>query len=375
MKRLAAALAVLALVATSLMSIRQAHAEEIVVVQVAPFTGNLAPTGRDIHKGAKLYFDAVNARGGINGHRIRFVSYDDGYKTDLTVQRVQEAIARDRPIAILGLVGTGNVEALVKRDILRGIPVVGVRTGASSVRADPQIFHLRASYADETGKIIDHLATLSYNRIAVLYQGDGFGEEGLAGVNAAMRRHKLQLVAAAAYEKNTVKVEAAVAAIRKAAPQAVVMISNTAASAEFVKRMREAGDNCALYAVSVTDLHQVMERIGEKTARGLAVAQVMPNPARGSVPLVKELGQLVAQSGDPEARVTFTSVEGYLMAKTLVEGLRRAGKAPTRLSLHRALSGVQDWDAGGLTVSFTGGALEGVRHVELSMLGKGGLYQ
>src|SRR5207253_7083256 len=110
----------------------------------------------------------------------------------------------------------------------------------STVRTDSNIFHLRASYADETSKIVDHLATLTYNRIAVLYQGDGFGEEGLAGVNAAMKRHNLKLVAAAPYEKNTVKVEPAVAAIRAATPQAIVMIANTAASAEFVKRMREA---------------------------------------------------------------------------------------------------------------------------------------
>src|SRR5436190_12147476 len=154
------------------------------------------------------------------------------------------------------------------------------------------------------------------------------------------------------------------------------MVSNAAASAEFVKRMREGGDNSALYPVSVTDAQQLMQRIGEQNARGLAVAQVMPNPALAGTGLVKELGRLVQASGDKEAKVTFTSVEGYLMAKTLVEGLRRAGRNPTRASLIAALESVREWDAGGVTVDFRGPRHEGVRLVELSMLGRGGrLFQ
>ena len=353
-------------------------AGDIVIAQVAPFTGNLAPTGRDINIGARLYFDEVNAQGGVNGNKIRFVAYDDGYKTEQTVKLVRESIQRDRPIALMGLVGTGNVEAIVKQKVLaeNGLPVVGVRTGATTVRSDPYIFHLRASYADETSKIIDHLATLTYSRIAVLYQADSFGEEGLAGVNAAMKRHNLKLVTAAPYEKNTTNVEAAVKAIIAAAPQAVVMVSNTAASAEFVKQMRGAGNYAALYAVSVTDGNQLMDKIGEKYARGLAVAQVMPNPALSSVRLVKELSRLVEQSGNKEARVTFTSVEGYLMAKVLVEGLKRAGRTPTRESLARGLESLTGWDSGGLTVKFGSGVRDGVSYVDLTMVGRGGkLYQ
>jgi ABC-type branched-subunit amino acid transport system substrate-binding protein len=249
-----------------------------------------------------------------------------------------------------------------------------MRTGARSVReaSNPYLFHVRASYDDETGKMVETLITMGFNRFGVLYQNDPFGKEGLAGIEVALARRGLKPDVRVSYEKNTTEVAAAVKAVAKADPQAVIMVSNTLASAAFVKTVREAGYQGQILAVSVTDPGQVFEKIGGEASHGLVVSQVMPNPERREIPVVKEAARALESGGTKGVKLNYTMLEGYIYAKVLVEGLRGAGSNPTRASLQTALSRLRGFDVGGLVFDYGDGRREGARFVDLTIIGRGG---
>jgi len=194
---------------------------DLTVVQVAPLSGPLADTGLLLQQGANLAFQEANAKGGIHGQKIRLISKDDGYKVDETLRLVKEAgSATDKPVAFLGLVGTGNMAALVQKKLIDdlGIPVVGVRTGASALRnpSHPLVYHLRASYTAEVDKLVEVASSIGGKRFGVFYQDDPFGQDGLEAMKKAIAKRNLELVASGAYEKNTTQVEAAVDTLLKA---------------------------------------------------------------------------------------------------------------------------------------------------------------
>ena len=353
-----------------------ACAATIVIGQVAPYSGPLAPTGSHVGAGAQLYFERINATGGIHGAKIRLVTKDDGYKVAETVKLTRELLKQANPIALVGLVGTGNVGALVKDGVLADadIPVVGIRSGALSLVSPvvPQLFHTRASYSAEVEKIAQQLATTGVKRVAVLYQDDPFGLDGLAGAEKSISRYSLQLVVKAAYEKNTTKVDAAVKAITAAQPQAVIMVSNTAASAEFVKQSRAAGNDAQLLALSVTDGPQLVQRIGKEAAHGLGLVQVVPDPASRALAITRELQDDYKKFAPKGIDLNHTLLEGYLAGKVLAEGLRRAGPNPTRKRLREALEAMRDYDAGGLLIRFSPSSHSGSEFLDITILNREG---
>ena len=351
-------------------------AAEIVIGQIAAFSGPLAPTGTHMRAGVQLYFDAVNAEGGIHGARIRLLSKDDGYKSEETVRLAREMIKESQPLAFIGFVGTGNVEAILDQNILSeaGIPLVAVRTGSESLvrRNDPFLFMTRASYAEEVGKITDQYITTGYIRIAVFYQDDPFGKDVLQSAEQLIKNAGGTLVAKGAYAKNTTDVAAAVKIIAAAKPQAVILIANTAASAEFLKQSREAGSLAQHVALSTTDAAQVVQRIGANKAEGLALTQVVPDPNSHTVALIREIQNNFAKFKPRDVTLNHTFVEGYLGAMVLGEALRRAGPNPTRKKLRDTLEALKNYDAGGVFISFSPKRHAGSRFVDITILNRAG---
>jgi branched-chain amino acid transport system substrate-binding protein len=351
-------------------------AGEIVIGQVAAFSGPLAPTGSHMRAGAQLCFDAVNAEGGIHGATLRLISKDDGYKSDETVRLARAMLKESQPLAFIGFVGTGNVEAMLEQKVLSeaGIPLIAVRSGAASLvrRNDPFLFITRASYAEEVEKITEQYVTTGYTRFAILFQNDAFGLDVLASAEQAITRAGGFLVAKGSYAKNTTEVEAAVKTIGAAKPQAVIMIANTAASAEFVKQSRAAGYFAQFVALSVTDAAQVVSRIGADKAEGLVLTQVVPDPNSRAVPLIREVQDNFAKFAPKEVTANHTFVEGYLGAKVLVEALRRAGPNPTRKKLRDTLEAMKNYDAGGVFITFSANRHAGSRFVDITILNRAG---
>lgn len=353
-----------------------ASASEIVLGQVAPFSGPLAPTGAGYRSGINLYIAATNASGGIHGNRLKLLSIDDEYKSEQTVKLAREMIRDSKPLALIGVVGTGNVDALLKEKVLEesDTPLIGVRTGASALvnSGNPLLFFTRASYADEISKIVELYTMTGNTRFAVLYQNDGFGQDGLASAEKIVAQFKGQIVAKGSYEKNTTDVAAAVKTIAAASPQTVIMVSNTAASAEFVKQMRAVGSVSQLTTLSTTDGPQVVAKIGANLAKGLAITQVVPAPSNLVVPLIKEFQAAHKRFAPPDTPMNHTMIEGYLAAKIVGEGIRKAGSNPTHKQLRDALKSLRAFDAGGITVNFSGASQAGVQFVDITILNREG---
>ncbi|RZI43135.1 ABC transporter substrate-binding protein [Herbaspirillum sp. HC18] len=351
-------------------------ADEIVVGQVAPLSGVLADTGKDMVLGVKVYFDHVNDQGGINGRKIRHVVKDDGYKVEETVRLTREAIDRDGAVALIGFAGTGNVGELLKQKVLEkaGIALVAPYTGGENLRTpfNPYIFHIRAGYADEAEGIVEHLQMLNMKRIGVMYQDDPFGKAGLAGVEAALKKRGLELAGTGAYEKNTDDVSEAVKAIAKANPQAVIMISVNKSTAAFSKQIRAASTVAQLVNISVVNPKEIVRLIGAESARGIGIAQVMPYPYSPMIAVVKEYQQAMKKYAPSGAEMSYTGFEEFVGAKVLVEGLRRAGPNATREKAIRALETLNAYDVGGFTLHFSPSNRIGSRFVEITVIGKDG---
>lgn len=351
-------------------------ADDIVIGQVAPLSGSLAPTGNSLRTGIQLYINVANAAGGIRGNKLKLVSKDDDYKSEQTVALAKTLIAQAQPIALAGVVGTGNVTALLKERVLdtNGIPLVGVRSGATSVitSENPWLFLTRASYGNEVEKIIEQFVISGNKKYAVFYQNDAFGQDGLAHAEKLVVQYKGEIIARGSYEKNTTDVDAAVKTIAAANPQVVIMISNTAASAEFVKQMRAAGNVSQLAAISTTDGPIVAGKIGAETAKGLVITQVVPAPGALKYPLIREVQDAYTQFPQTEIPINHTVVEGYLMAKIIAEGVKKAGPNATRKQLRDALKTMKERDMGGISVDFSGKSQAGLRYVDITILNREG---
>ncbi|RJF98776.1 ABC transporter substrate-binding protein [Noviherbaspirillum saxi] len=352
------------------------YADDIVIGQVAPLSGVLADTGKDMVLGAKVYFEQVNEQGGIHGKKIRHVVKDDGYKVEETVRLTREMIDKEGALALIGFAGTGNVGELLKQKVLEqaNIALVAPYTGGEVLRTpfNPYIFHIRAGYADEAEGIVDQLIMLNMKRIGVMYQDDPFGKAGLAGVEAALKKRGLEVAGTGAYEKNTDNVGEAVKQIAKANPQAVVMISVNKSTAAFSKQIRSASTVAQLVNISVVNPKEISRLIGPDSARGIGVAQVMPYPYSATTGIVKEYQQAMKKYAPAGSELSYTSFEEFVGAKVLVEGIRRAGAGATREKVIRALETLNAFDTGGFTVRFSPTNRIGSRFVEITVIGKDG---
>jgi len=229
------------------------------------------------------------------------------------------------------------------------------------------MFNVRASYADESEAMISQLVSLGLKNIAVLYQNDGFGKSGLEGVTAALKKHKLTPSAVGTVERNSVDVSKALGPIATANPQAIVMVTLYKPTAAFVKAMKKSGQNPMFMTLSPVGTEQLVQELGPE-ARGIGISQVVPYPWSDVTPVVREYQKLATRPGS----YSYYGMEGYLMARTLVEGLKRAGRELSREKLVLALESMNNIDFGGYRLNYSPTARQGSRFVELTVVGPGG---
>lgn len=344
--------------------------DSIVLGQSTTLSGPLGDLGQEVLKGSKVYFDALNAKGGINGRKIVLDSKDDAYDAKKTVENVEAFISAD-VLALFGTFGTPNNEALIPVAQKAGLPVLMPFTGAPSIRKPEyrSVFNLRASYADEADKLIQHLTTIGFKRIGIAYQNNSFGKEVLAAAVESLEQRKLKPVAVASVENNASDAPAAVAKLLAAQPDALVLGVAGKPTIETIKTVNKSRKGLQMYALSVLATAGNLKALGDDGS-GVAIAQVVPFPNNSVLPIVREYQQAMKAAGHTE--FTHLSLEGYINAKVAAEGLRRAGRNLTRESLVTAMQSLKSFDVGGMEVAFTRGGASASRFVELTVINSQG---
>jgi len=348
-----------------------AQNNKLVLGQSAAFSGPAAQLGIQMNLGAKIYFDQLNASGGVNGQTVELRTLDDGYEPERCKANTDKLI-RDDVFALFGYVGTPTCLAALPMINETKIPFFGPFTGAEALR-DPfskWVFHLRASYYDETALIVKQLTSLGLKKIAVFHQNDSYGKAGLDGVTRALKAQGLAPVATATVERNTVDVAAAVAAIVAQRPDAVVQISAYKSCAAFIREARKAGYGGTFFNVSFVGTQALADELGRE-GRGVMVSQVMPFPFSTTTTISREYLDAVQRAGGG-AQPNYSSMEGYLSARVLADGLKRAGRNPSREALVTALESIQNANYGGFRVDFSPKDHVASHFVDLSMLTEDG---
>ena len=347
----------------------------ITIGMSAPFSGPNGAYGIDMRQTILAYFEQQNKAGGINGRKLELVALDDGYETERTLANTKVLLQEKNVFALLAYYGSSpTTEALNNIIGPAKVPLVGTISGANSLREPISVnpnsrymFNVRASYADESEAMISQLVSLGLKNIAVLYQNDGFGKSGLEGVTAALKKHNLTPSAVGTVERNSVDVSKAFGPIATANPQAVVMVTLYKPTAAFVKAMKKSGQNPMFMTLSPVGTEQLVQELGPE-ARGIGISQVVPYPWSDVTPVVREYQKLATRPGS----YSYYGMEGYLMARTLIEGLKRAGRELSREKLVLALESMNNIDLGGYRLNYSPTARYGSRFVELTVVGPGG---
>lgn len=346
-----------------------AGAAQIVVGQVAPLSGLDGTQARAYSTGIQLALTKANKAGGVNGHTFSLVRKDDGGRPADNVAGTRALLAENKPLVLAGYFGDRIVADLVSSKLLEteNIALVGYRINAIRAEA-PLVYSVRANLRDELNKIAEHLVTVGVTRFGLFYP-DGDGAAALlASMEDAMKARGAKLTAKATYALGTNRVpNAVVDTFLKAEPQAIVLVASAAASAAFIEKYRLDGGTAQLFTHSGADIEQISQRLGEDQLKGVAIAQVAPNPYKVSGRLTKEFNDLAAATPNLDVPVSYAMMEGYIAGSVIVDTARRMGPKISREGFISALDSV-DLDLGGYKVAFKPGMRSGSRFVELTIV-------
>jgi len=317
----------------------------------------------------QLHFDAVNKSGGIHGHTFALLRKDDRGRPEETIQLTKQLLAEEKPLLLAGYFGSKNVADLVASGLLEKerIALIGYRT--SEIRAEaPNLYNVRAGLREEINKLTEHLSTVGIVRLGLFYEAGPGTEAVIAAADDAAKSYKCSIVVRSSYAANTTSVATAVDAFLKQPPQAIIMVSNGAATASFIEAYRRAGGTAQILAHSGADIEQLSKRLSEEQMQGVAIAQVTPSPYKIANRLAKEFADAVAKAPKLEVPVSYAMIEGYIVARVIVEAVRRQGRNPTREGVKQALDSMGNFDLGGYQIGYRPGQRSGSRYVELSIV-------
>jgi branched-chain amino acid transport system substrate-binding protein len=327
--------------------------DAILFGQAAALEGPSSALGQGMRHGILAAFAEINAKGGIHGRKLRLVSRDDGYDPDRSVVQTIKLIEQDKVFALIGAVGTPTAVATVPISSTRNIPFIGPFTGAEFLRAPDlhNVVNIRASYSAEAEAWIKHLTEdLHFRNIAIFYQDDAFGRDGLAGVKRALEKRGLELTAEGTFERNTRAVGAALRTLRRAEPEAIVMVGTYGPCAEFIKLAHKRGFHPAFVNISFVGASALAKELGAD-GNGVIVSQVVPFPWDASLKVVAEY-QAAEKALDPSLAPDFVSLEGYLAGRLAAAALEMTGPNPTRADMLRVINEVGRFDISGHIMTF-----------------------
>lgn len=375
MKILHGAFASLLALGASMSAAQSAGVDDTTVrfAQVAALEGPAGSLGGGMREGIMAAFAEANAAGGVHGRQITLESFDDGYEPDRSIEHVRKVIDGGNFLGLIGPVGTPTSKATQPLATEAAVPFVGPFTGAGFLRdaALTNVMNVRATYAAETETWIAHLVDeLGMQNIALLYQDDGFGRVGLNGVTAALERRGMELSATGTYTRNTTAVKSALLDIRKAKPDAVVMVGAYKPIAEFIRLSRKLKFDPTFVNISFVGSRALADELGAD-GNGVIISQVVPFPWDTSIPVVDQYQQAI-KAVDADAQPSFVSLEGYLVGRVALRALEASGSDLTREGFVAAMQELGSFDLGGLNFSYGAGDNQGLDSVFLTRIIDGG---
>ncbi|MDP2766088.1 MAG: ABC transporter substrate-binding protein, partial [Candidatus Methanoperedens sp.] len=339
--------------------------------------------GTQLIHGSLAYLNEINAQGGVRGRKIRLISYDDQYEPSKTVTNTQHLINTDKVFALFDYVGTPTTVKIIDLVHQAEIPLLGLFTGAEDLRTPfrPYIFNIRDSYYAEAEAAVSYFVdTLSFKKIAVMYQEDDFGLAVLSGIQLALERRNMALAATETYVRGTMDVENAMRAIKSSGAEAVMMVGTHRPLAKFIKIAQDEGFEPYFHSVSFVGLEPFVKELMDKQKINpslldkIIVTQVVPSPFSLNLPCVKEYRELIKKYY-PLDEPNSVALEGFINAKVMVEALERAGKDLSREKFIKALEGMHNFDIGiGKQLSFDILNHQGLKGVYYILITENGSY-
>jgi len=342
----------------------------LLIGQSAGMTGGQAHYSADVKQGIEAGFQAINKTGGVNGRLLKLLTEDDQGKKDNVVANTKKLVETERVVALIGYTSGAGIEAALPYLDASNVPMLAPMTGNMGIRATfhRTLFHTRAGYDDEMKKVVGHLALTGIKRFAIAYLDD-VGPANPQAMHDALAGHQLKAIAAVALNRNATDFSAHVQTLLQARPEAVLFISNGPPIVHIVKAMRAAGYGGQFATSSFSGL-KVVDELKEQGA-GLIMSQVLPSPSRNHLKLIRDYLQDL-QEAMPGAKPNYTSLEGYVAARVLIEGLKRAGSSPTAERLTAALEDMPKLDLGGYEITFSRKSHDGSRYVDTGVVGNNG---
>jgi len=334
----------------------------------AVLSGPLGAQTNDYGAGSRLYFDAVNKSGGVHGRKISYTTLDDGFDVKRAVENTRKLIDEHGVFMIYNNTGTAQTAAILPILEETQTIVFGPVTGASAFRnkVNPYVFHVRAGYANEASRLVSQLKQTGITRVAVFYQDDGLGKTLLAELRNASAGENIPFVAEIKVDPKQPDFAAAAAETHKAEPQAVILGSAGTTITNYVKAVRQTPARPGFYGFSVAS-QDVIKRELKEQSRGIVLAQIMPSLRNSTVPAVAEYLRLLRERSS-EATPSASQFEGFVHAKLLVEGLRRAGRNLTTQSFIKAMEGTGDISFGRFVAKYSPQSHNGSTYVELAIM-------
>jgi branched-chain amino acid transport system substrate-binding protein len=345
-------------------------ASAIVIGQSAPLTGANAELGSDIRNGALAYFRRVNDSGGVHGRRIELVTLDDANQVPRAEENTKKLVEEQGVFALFGYASATLSRPALPIVEKQRVPFLAPFTGADPMRVfNKHVYNMRASYAEELEKIVDHFAPLGITRFAIVHYDDVVGRENLTAVDRALKKRGLAAVSVASFkDRAKPDIEAGVKEVAKGSPDVVILTTLYKATSDFIKLARSSGMGAQMASNSFPGASPLAKELGGE-GMGTIVATVVPPPSKRALPVVQEYQAAIEkQLGRKE--YSFTSLESFIAAKVAVEALKRAGPRPTREGFMQALDNLKGFDTGGYVVGFSPENHNGSSFVELTVIGR-----
>lgn len=345
-------------------------------------SGHASFLGSQYNRGSSAFFKEINESGGVFGRKIRVISYDDQYDPPQTVANTAKLINEDNVFMLFNYVGTPTSVQIMDKVQEAAIPAFGFLTGAETLRTPfrPFMFHLRASYYSEIEGVISYFVdTLGFDKIAVMYQDDAFGMAVLSGVQLALNRRNLEIIATDTYVRGTMDVEHAVQSVSESAADAVIMVGTYSPLAKFIKLSHKADYAPYFHTVSFIGSEAFAKEIIDidvdpSTYDQIIVTQVVPSPYEQELAGIVEYRR-VLEKHYPQDEPNYVSLEGFLNAKVLAEALFKNGPVLTRETLGRTIESMDSVDVGiGKTISFGARDHMGLEDIYYSRLSSEGTF-